>query len=119
MSFWNGRSPLPLLISGLSRRRLRDGSNVALSFRSLISSLKTFARLGTRRFAPAMPTPTSFSFTFPAYLTCPSSLALTEDFPKATMIENDARRPLCEITVSVIPFVLVPKKGLTAYLENS
>ena len=23
-----------------------------------------------------MPTPTSFSFTFPAYLTCPSSLAL-------------------------------------------
>ncbi len=42
---------------------------------SFISSLKTFARLRTRRFAPAMPTPTSFSFTFPAYLTCPSSLA--------------------------------------------
>ena len=46
------------------------------SFVSLsISFLKTFARLRARRFAPAMPTPTSFSFTFPAYLTCPSSLA--------------------------------------------
>ena len=45
------------------------------SFVSLsISSLKTFARLRTRRFAPAMPTPTSFSFTLPAYLTCPSKI---------------------------------------------
>jgi hypothetical protein len=38
---------------------------------SVYSSLKTFARLRTRRFAPTMLIPTSFSLTFPTYLTCP------------------------------------------------
>jgi hypothetical protein len=47
---------------------------MSLSRFALYFSLKTFARLRTGRFAPAMPTPTSFSFTFPAYLTCPSFL---------------------------------------------
>ena len=56
-----------------------------------ISSLKTFAHLRTRRFAPAMPTPTSFSFTFPAYLTCPSSLAPSLFFSAPVVLATPSR----------------------------
>jgi hypothetical protein len=38
----------------------------------LTSSLKAFAWLRTRRFTATIPIPTSLSFSFPAYLICPS-----------------------------------------------
>jgi hypothetical protein len=43
----------------------------------LTSSLRAFAWLRTRRFTATIPIPTLLSFSFPAYLTCPSFYSST------------------------------------------